>query len=70
MTMPNRMQRTSGSRLVCMPGVMPAGSPIWNVNHTPLNFRCVTVRDFVATRYRSAFAASSPLTQFSRAANA
>jgi hypothetical protein len=30
------------------------------VNHNPLSFLCTTARDFVATRYRSASAASSP----------
>jgi hypothetical protein len=30
------------------------------VNHNPRNLRCATMRDFVATKYRSASAASSP----------
>ena len=35
--------------------------------HTPRNFRCVTTRAFVATRYRSASAQSSPPTPSSSA---
>lgn len=35
--------------------------------YRPRNFRCATVRDFVATRYRSASAASSPPTPSSSA---
>jgi hypothetical protein len=42
-----------------MPGGIGARSLIRDVNHNPRNFRCVTARDFVATRYRSASAANS-----------
>ena len=35
--------------------------------HSPRNFRCAIVRDFVATRYRNASAASSPPTPSSSA---
>jgi hypothetical protein len=61
------MQRTPRLRLGSMPGGIGARSLIRDVNHNPRNFLTSIVRDFVATRYRSASAASSPPTPSSSA---
>jgi len=44
----------AGSRLSHMPEPLAPPPVSRIVNHNPRNLRCVTVRDFVPTRYRSA----------------
>ena len=47
------MQRTRRWRSGWQWTISGAGSLIWSINHNPRNFRCVTVRAFVATMLAS-----------------